>query len=350
MRLRSHVLLVLVSIVGTGLLIACRSGSAPSASGPASSTAAAGSGAPAANAPLTKLTVSYPEGGAHLPLWYAKEKGIFQKNGLNVDLQGLGGGPPAMAALLSNQTQFADITGSVVTAANGAGSDVVVLATLDPVYPYVLEVPADIKSANDLKGKGIAVRAFGDATDVAARVALQKLNLVPDKDVKIQAVNSEGARVAAVEAGQICCTVAQPQDQLVLEPQGYHVLVDFSTLGLLNAQGVIAAQRSYINANKATVQAFMDSLVQAIAAEKDDKPGSVAIIKTYLKLDDKAATVLYDYFVGKVIPSNPAVSAAQFVDGTAVLATQNDKLKGFDMAKYVDTSFLQNAVAKGNKR
>jgi NitT/TauT family transport system substrate-binding protein len=338
---------VLALLLSLALLAACRSAGAPATSGSSGSSGASASASPAANAPLTKITASYPEGAAHLPLWYAKDKGIFQKNGLDVDIQPLGGGPPAMAALLSNQTQIADITGSVVTTANAAGSDVIVLATLDPAYPYVLEVPADVKSASDLKGKGISVRAFGDATDVAARVALQKLNLVPDKDVKIQAVNSEGARVAAVQAGQICCTVAQPQDALLLEPQGFHALVDFSTLGLLNAQGVIATQRSWANANKATVQAFMDSLVQAIAAEKNDKPGSIALIKKYLKIDDdKTANVLYDYFVGKVIPANPVVTANQFTDGTAILATQNDKLKGFDMSKYVDSSYLQNAVAK----
>jgi NitT/TauT family transport system substrate-binding protein len=342
---RRYQLLALVLSFAT--LAACRSAGSPSTSSSPGASGASASGTAAANKPLTKITVSYPEGAAHLPLWYAKDKGIFQKNGLDVDLQGLGGGQPAMAALLSGQTQFADITGSVVTTADAAGSDVIVLATLDPAYPYVLEVPADVKSASDLKGKGISVRSFGDATDIAARVALQKLNLVPDKDVKVQAVNSEGARIAAVQAGQICCTVAQPQDQLLLEPQGYHVLVDFSTLGLLNAQGVIATQRSYANANKATVQAFMDSLVQAIGDEKNDRPGSLALIKKYLKLDDdKTANVLYDYFVGKIIPANPVVSANQFTDGTAILATQNDKLKGFGMSKYIDSSYLQNAVNK----
>lgn len=109
-----------------------------------------------------------------------------------------------------------------------------------PFYPYVLEAPADVKTAQDLKGKGVAVRAVGDATDVAARVALQKLGLTPDKDVRILAVNTENARMAAVQAGQICCTVAQPQDQLQLEQRGYHMLFDFAKEGLPNAQGVIA--------------------------------------------------------------------------------------------------------------
>lgn len=53
---------------------------------------------------------------------------------------------------------------------------------------------------------------------------------------------------------------------------------------------------------------------------------------------------LYDYFVGKVIPSNPVVKPEQFADGIAVLAQQNDKLKGFTMDKYIDGSFLQAAT------
>jgi NitT/TauT family transport system substrate-binding protein len=343
MRRRYYVCAVVIAMA---LLAACRSAGGPPSS---SSSQAPVAGSPAAK-PLTKISVSYPIGAAHLPIWYAKDKGIFQKNGLDVTLQSLGGGSPGMAALLSGQIQILDTTGTVVTAADGAGSDVVALATLDPVYPFVLEVPASIKTTADLKGKGISVRAPGDATDVAARVALQNLGLVPDKDVKIQAVNSEGARMAAVEAGQICCTVAQPQDAALLEAQGYHVLVDFSTLHLLNAQGVIAVQRSYANANKATVQAFMDSLVQAIAAEKNDRDGSIALIKTYLKIDDdKTAGVLYDYFVGKVIPADPTVTADQFTSGTAILAQQDEKLKGFDMSKYIDSSYVQNSYSKVSK-
>ncbi|MFI5269045.1 MAG: hypothetical protein ACHQ7M_16840, partial [Chloroflexota bacterium] len=204
-----------------------------------------------------------------------------------------------------------------------------------------------------------AVRAFGDATDVAARVALRSLNLVPDKDVQLIEVNSEGARVATALAGKACCTVAQPQDRPLLESNGFHQLFDFSKLqGVKNAQGVIAVQRSYVTGNKAAVQAFMTSLIAAIAAEKDDKPGSLALIKKYLELDkasgsgtptpsaasaDQIATVIYDYFVGQVIPGNPTVSADQFSDGIAILATKNDKLKGFDMARFINTSFLENA-------
>jgi ABC-type dipeptide/oligopeptide/nickel transport system ATPase subunit len=154
--------------------------------------------APAVAEPATKISVSYPEGGAHLPLFYGRDKGIFVKYGLEVTLQGLGGGPVAAAALQAGDVQIVDITGSEVVGANAAGADILVLATLTPVYPYVFEVSKDIKAAADLKGKTIVVRAVGDATDIATRILLANQGLDPDKDVTILAAQQEGARMAAL--------------------------------------------------------------------------------------------------------------------------------------------------------
>ena len=326
----------------------------PAASGAASGTAsakpAASGAASAAAKPVpsgtTRISVSYPEGGAHVPLFYAEDKGLFAKYGVDVDLQGLGAGPPAAAALTKGDIKIADISGSTIAAANAGGTDIVALATLDPVYPYVLEASGKIKTPQDLKGQGIAVRAVGDATDVAARIGVQKLGLQPDTDVKILAVNTPDARMAAVEAGQICCTIAQPQDQLELESkEGFHVLFDFATLNAKNAQGVIATPRTYLQSDRQIVQGFMNGLIDAIAAEKTDRTGALVEMKKMLKLDDDAtANVLYDYFVGKVIPANPVVTADQFTDGIAVLAATNPNMKSFTMDKFVDGSVLDAAL------
>lgn len=52
------------------------------------------------------LTISYPSiSGAQAVLWIAKETGIFQKNGLDIDLVYISGGPRSVAALLSSQLQ-----------------------------------------------------------------------------------------------------------------------------------------------------------------------------------------------------------------------------------------------------
>jgi NitT/TauT family transport system substrate-binding protein len=308
----------------------------------------AAAGAPVVSRPATKISVSYPEGGAHLPLFYARDKGIFAKNGLDVALQGLGGGPVAGAALQSGEIQIVDITGSEVVSADAAGADIIILATLTPVYPYVFEVSQAVSSKDDLKGKTIAVRASGDATDIATRVLLNKEGLDPDKDVAILAVQQEGARMASLMAGQICCTVAQVQDRALLEKNGFHMLFDMTTLGIPNAQGVIATNRAYAKDHSDVIQHFMDSLIESIARSKKDKPGSLPVLKAQLKLEDDAVVAAtYDFFIGEVVPRVPTPKAEQFADGITILSQSNDKVKGFNIAPYIDPSFLEKSIARG---
>jgi len=299
----------------------------------------------------TKIRVSYPEGGAHLPLFYARDKGIFAKNGLDVALQGLGGGPVAAAALQSGEIQIVDITGSEVISADAAGADIIILATLTPVYPYVFEVSQAISSKDDLKGKTIAVRASGDATDIATRVLLKREGLDPDKDVTILAVQQEGARMASLMAGQICCTIAQVQDRMLLERNNFHMLFDMTTLGIPNAQGVIATNRAYAKDHPDVIQHFMDSLIESIARSKNDRAGSLPVLKAQLKLEDDAiVAATYDFFIGEVVPNVPTPTAAQFADGISILSQQNDKVRGFDVAPFIDTSYLDNSLKRGLDR
>jgi NitT/TauT family transport system substrate-binding protein len=290
-----------------------------------------------ASAGLTNIAVSYPEGGAHLPLFIARDKGIFNNYGLNVDLKPLGGGPAATAALLGGDIQLVDITGSEIVNADAQGADVVILATLDPIYPYVFEVSQDITSTEDLKGKNIATR-----------VVLKQQGLDPDTDVTILAVQQEGARMAALQSGQICCSVAQVSDRLELEKSGFHTLYDLTSENLPNSQGVIAAKRDYIQANPQVVQNFMNSLVAGIALMKADKAGALPVLKAQLSLDDDSiVSATYDFFATDVVPSVPMPAANQFADSISLLAEQNEKVAGFDVSKYIDTSYLQNAVNAG---
>jgi ABC-type nitrate/sulfonate/bicarbonate transport system substrate-binding protein len=329
-----------------------------SAPAPAATTSAASAAKPTAPAPaaapqptpgpLTKIAVSHPDGGAHLPLFIARDKGIFNKYGLDVDLKPLGGGSVATAALLGGDIQMADITGSEIVTADAQGADILVLATLTPTYPYVFEVSKDIANKEDLKGKTIVIRAVGDATDIATRIMLKKEGLDPDKDVTILAVQQEGARMAALQSGQICCSVAQVSDRLELEKAGFHKLFDLTTEGLPNSQGVIAAKREYVTANPQVIQNFMNSLVAGIALMKADKAAALPVLKAQLNLEDDAiVAATYDFFAAEVVPSVPTAQPNQFADSIALLGEKNDKVVGFDVSRYIDSSFLQKAVAAG---
>ncbi len=353
-------------LAATLLLVACAptaapptSPAAPPALAPSSPPAAPGvAGSPVASpkpvaspasaGPLAKVVTSWNSAsGDQVPLWVAKEAGLFQKHGLDVDVQYIASSS-SMAALLAGQTQLAHVGGSEVLSAVAGGADLVVLAVPGPVYPYGFWVAPSIASAGDLKGKKVGITTPGSSIDTATRVGLPKLGLAPDEDVAIVQTGSVSNLTAALVSGAVDAAMSHPPDTLVLEPKGYHQILDLASLKLPFANNVVAAQRSWVTANRDAAQRYVDALVEAIAREKGDEAFTVGVMKQYLQSDDqKAMEATWTYYSTSVRPALPAPSANQFADSVAELGKKNDKIKSVDVGKILDPSFVQSAADRG---
>ena len=82
----------------------------------------------------------------------------------------------------------------------------------------------------------------------------------------------------------------------------------------------------------------------------DDRAGSgsrkwLAYSSVIAADDSDSAT--YDFFAVSVVPSVPMPEAKQFADSISILSDKNDKVKGFDISKYIDASYIQKAVSLG---
>jgi NitT/TauT family transport system substrate-binding protein len=277
-----------------------------------------------------------------LSLWVARESGIFAKNGLDVDLQYIASSN-AFAALLAGQVQASSGGGSEVISGAANGADVVVIANLMPIYPYFMEAPASIQKAADLKGQSIAITNPGATFDIASRVALKKAGLNPDADVQWIKTGSVANVQAALLSGQVQGGLAQVPDTMKLEAAGLHPVIDMSTLNAPASGTVVTMQRTYLADNKDVAQKLVDSILQAYALEKQDKPMTVKVLKQYLKSeDDNAMSATYDYFVAKAPPILP--KPEQFMDSFGVLSEQNPKIKDVDLAKMIDATYFQKAI------
>lgn len=315
------------------LLTACGQAAAPAGSG-------------ASERPLTRVAAAYSNiTGDNLPSWVAKEAGIFKKNGLDVDLQYIAGGGTTMPALLSDQVQIAQLGGSEALSATAGGAELVVVATLAPVYPYIFMVPASIKEAADLKGKKVGVGSKGGSADIATRVVLTSAGLDPNKDVTIIAVGSHATRTASLISGAIQGAVDDPPDSVELEARGFHALFDLAKKKLPASQTVVMAKRAWAEGHKDVVQRYVDSLVQAMVRAKRDKPYTIGVFKTYFKSDNEhAMSVAYDFFVGEVLPVLPYPEKVQFADGQRVLGEKNPKVLTVDVGKLIDRSYVKSAA------
>ena len=335
------VLVASLAIVAT----ACGGGAAPVSSPTATPTQAAASPTTTPRPCCTKVVSAYSNISADdWIVWYSFEKGIFKDNGLDVDLQSINGGAQTSAALISGSIQIGQFGGSEALSANAGGADVVVVANLAPVYPYKLYVQKGITSVQGLKGKRIGVSNAGGSSDIATRAALKAAGLDPDKDVNIIAVGSHANRTAALLAGTIDAGVDDPPEDLELVKAGLTPLIDLAGQKLPAANTGVIMQRTYLNANKATVQAYVDSLVIARLKMKSDKTGATAVLGKYFKLDNQTALdAAYDFFMNEVTVPYLFPEVTQFKDAVEILGKTNDKIKTVDIAKMLDRSFMQSA-------
>jgi NitT/TauT family transport system substrate-binding protein len=345
----SKALAVLVAILAI-LATACGGGggggvAATSAPAATASTKAAASPTQTARPCCTKVISAYSNISADdwIP-WYAFEKGIFKDNGLQVDLQSINGGAQTSAALLAGAIQIGQFGGSEALSANAGGADLVVVANLAPVYPYKLYAQKGITSIAGLKNKKIGVSNPGGSSDIATRAALKAAGIDPDKDVAIVPVGSHANRTAALLAGSIDAGVDDPPEDLELVKAGLTAIVDLASQKLPAANTGVIMQRSYLNANKDTVQAYIDSLTIARVKMKADKPGAMDVLKKYFKIEDQTALAnAYDFFMNEVTVPYLFPDDSQFKDAVDILGKTNDKIKTVDISKMLDRTFIQSA-------
>jgi NitT/TauT family transport system substrate-binding protein len=299
---------------------------------------------PAAAGPAT-LRVSYSNVIAdNLPEWMALEGGFFKQHGLDVQLDNIASST-GIPALLSGQVQVAQLGGSETLSAAAGGGDLVIIAIIGGVYPFVFMAPASIASVDQLKGRKIGVSNIGSSSDIATRVMLRNVGLDPEKDVSIVAVGSLENRMAALLNGAIDGGVAQPPDQLALEDKGFHVIYDLAAQKLPSVGTAVVVQRMWLNSNHDVAQRYIDSLVEAIAKSRSDRETAIKVLQKYLKNDDaRALGVTYDFFVGQVTPQYPVIREEQFTDAIQLLSATNDKIKTFPVASILDNSLVQSAI------
>jgi NitT/TauT family transport system substrate-binding protein len=345
------------------MLAACAPTAAPPASTPAPaqpSPSAAPAAIQASAVPLASVSPSPVSGSSvhvpiaysnlitdNLPLWYAQENGLFQRSGVDVDLQYIAS-TNAMAALLAGQVDLASTGGSEVINSIANGADLVVVATITPVYAVFLEVRPEIKSAEDLKGKSIAITNPGASFDVASRVLLMHEGLDPDRDVTFIKTGSVANVTSALVSGNVDAGLANVPDTIKIEAAGLHPLFDMSKLGLPGSTVVLVVQRTYLNQHRDVVQRFVDGVVEALAREKQDRPNSVKLLEKYLQTQDEAGmNAAFDYYMQNVLPALPFPKIEQFGDAQRTTAAVNPKAGDVRIESFLDPSFVQSAADRG---
>jgi len=176
---------------------------------------------------------------------------------------------------------------------------------------------------------------------------LKRNGLDPDKDVNILSVGSHANRTAALLSGQVDAGVDDVPSDKALLAAGLTALVDLAAAKVPAADSALVFQRSYVNAHKAAVQAYVDSMIQALAYARKNKDATVATLGKYFKSTDVPLMErTYTFFVNEVLPTYPFPTANLLGDAIDVLSAKNPNIKKVDLTKLLDPSFVNDAQTR----
>ena len=136
---------------------------------------------------LETLNASYASvTGSRIPLWIAKDAGLFEKYGLNVNLVVIAAGTAAIGALASGDVEILGAPGSTTMVSAARGLPLAIIGTFGPSAWKLAAHPA-ITSVEQLRGKTIGISRPGTTIEFATKRALTKLGFTPGKDIQILA-------------------------------------------------------------------------------------------------------------------------------------------------------------------
>jgi NitT/TauT family transport system substrate-binding protein len=241
-----------------------------------------------------------------LPIWLARDTGIFSKHGLDVEIIFMRGGALITMGILSGELQLSGVGAESVVAAKLEGGDAVLLACpLDTDLVYLIGRP-DIKTPEQLKGKSTAVTRLGSSIHFYLRSALKYLGMDADKDMTILQLGGGPEIAAALETGRIAAGILTIRYALPFLQRGWPVLIDLSKTDLKYPPSCVGSSRAFVRKNPNTVERFLKAYTEAIHVIKTD--GALAkrvYAKEYRESDaavvDKIVTVYSGLF--KTIPT-----------------------------------------------
>jgi len=239
--------------------------------------------------------------GNTVPLWIAKEQGFFRKHGLDPQLIFIIAGRAAQA-MLSGEINIGVIGGTHVTNAVTAGGDMTMLLGLETKLDYFLVARPSIKSAEDLKGKKVAIGTPSGTASLAAYVGLDYLGLIPRRDnITLLGVGAPADRLAALLAGGVDAISVSPDVALAAMNQGYTVLLDLAKENVPFQSSGLVTSRKFMRSNPQLVENVARAIAEGVAftrnpANKKTVLQSLAknlrldkadlLEKTYQKVDD----------------------------------------------------------------
>ena len=284
-----------------------------------------------------------------LQFYIAQRKGIFAREGINLEILPIDGGAANMVLALNKGT--VDITRTatpylIQDVLKGSDNVAILGETATPIYSLI--VKPEIKSFADLKGKTVGLSLAVDTISISTR-KLMGMNGVKEGDFKVKELVGTPARADCLRKGECdAVPLGQPED-FVLMKQGYHRL-GVSTDAMTNFQFIVSAvRRSWGEKNKDALVRYVRALASSFGfmREPANRDEVVRIVlDTTGSSEDIARQTLSLYFEPDrgVVPKQGEIDVKGFAEVIRVMGEVGELKPPLpQVERFIDLQYLKAA-------
>jgi ABC-type nitrate/sulfonate/bicarbonate transport system substrate-binding protein len=303
----------------------------------------------AAAAPA-KLIIGYAATTARLmPLWIAREQGLFVKYGIDSEPVLLRGGTTLVTGLASGDVQIGRTAGAAVLSAVSAGHDLKMLATFSSRNSYDVVVRPNIKRAEDIRGKKLAINSLGGGTWIGAMLWLEHFGLDPQRDqILMQSIGDQSVQAQALETGVVDVVFVDGFYSKWLKQKGMTVLADYTELKQPLVSQSMIVQRSFLQQYPEVAENYLKAEIEGLAfgVAPKNKPAVIKILMHRMRTDAAGAEDGYlDLIRG--VDRKPVASMEGMRNLQRLLKGRNPKLGELKIEDVVDNRIVRKLDESG---
>jgi len=237
-----------------------------------------------------KIVAGYTSLTANAPLFVAKQKGFFEKRGLNVELQALRGGNVLVPSLVANSVQIATLTAPSLVQAVDGGLDLVSVTGMSLINlgqkdsALVVRTGSNVNSVGDLKGRRIAVGTLGSISQVLFDKWLMMKGFDPKAFVYVEASYPQMPDI--IKNGSVDAVLIPDPFMTAITKSGSGTVLSYyfgeirdDIPGMINV-----ATKDWAQKKSKEVALFREAIDEAIAFTAANPDAMLAIVTETLKL------------------------------------------------------------------
>ncbi|MBM4298089.1 MAG: hypothetical protein FJ143_10150 [Deltaproteobacteria bacterium] len=281
------------------------------------------------------------------PIWVMEDRKLLQKQGVTPEVIAINASPTVLQALLANEIDAASISVTTLTSSRLNGADTVMIVGVVPTFVDHIISLSSITAVEQLKGKIGGVNRLGSTSDLGLRLALRKLGVDPEKDVKIIPVGGNPERFAALSKGLTQFTIMPEPFLTQAERLGFRNLYDVANLKIPFWWNGILSREAIVKAKRPLLLTLTRAMIEAIHIIKTEKEYAKAIFKKNLGVADPEGLERAYKDYSNAFPEVPYPTPEGVRTMLDDLAPRHPKAATADAKTYVDPSLVAELERSG---